>query len=230
VHHLPTRAREVFDVSGAGDTVAAMVAAVLAAGAALPDAARLANSAAGVVVGKVGTAVVYPEEIAAAKRQGKLMDMDFKVLPVMSALERVTEWRRQARRVGFTNGCFDLLHPGHVSLIRQARRSCDRLVVGLNSDASVNRLKGADRPVQNETSRAAVLASLADVDAVIIFQEDTPIELIRSLKPDVLVKGADYTTDEVVGAEDVKKWGGEVILADLLDGHSTTEMIRRVGK
>ena len=122
------------------------------------------------------------------------------------------------------------MHPGHVSLLRQARRSCDHLIVGLNSDASVKRLKGADRPVQNETSRAAVLASLADVDAVVVFEEDTPIDLIRSLKPDVLVKGADYTTDEVVGAEDVKRWGGEVILADLLNGHSTTETIRRVGK
>ena len=230
VHHLPTRAREVFDVSGAGDTVAATVAVVLAAGASLLDAARLANTAAGVVVGKVGTAVVYPEEISAAEREGSLMDADDKVLPVKSALERVSGWRRQVRRVGFTNGCFDLLHPGHVSLLRQARRSCDHLIVGLNSDASVKRLKGADRPVQNETSRAAVLASLADVDAVVIFEEDTPIDLIRSLKPDVLVKGADYTTDEVVGAEDVKRWGGEVILADLLDGHSTTETIRRVGK
>ena len=230
VHHLPTRAREVFDVSGAGDTVAATVAVVLAAGASLPDAARLANTAAGVVVGKVGTAVVYPEEISAAEREGNLMDADAKVLPLISALERVSGWRRQVRRVGFTNGCFDLLHPGHVSLLRQARRSCDHLIVGLNSDASVKRLKGADRPVQNETSRAAVLASLADVDAVVVFEEDTPIDLIRSLKPDVLVKGADYTTDEVVGAEDVKRWGGEVILADLLDGHSTTETIRRVGK
>ena len=115
-------------------------------------------------------------------------------------------------------------------MIRQARRGCDQLVVGLNSDASVKRLKGDDRPVQNETSRAAVLASLADVDAVVIFEEDTPIDLIRALKPDVLVKGADYMVDEVVGAEDVKSWGGEVVLAEILDGHSTTETIRRLGK
>ena len=230
VHHLPARAREVFDVSGAGDTVAATTAAALAADAALPDAARLANMAAGVVVGKVGTAVVYPEEIVAAEREGALMDADAKVLSGATAAERVTGWRRQGRRVGFTNGCFDLLHPGHISLIRQARRGCDQLVVGLNSDASVKRLKGDDRPVQNETSRAAVLASLADVDAVVIFEEDTPIDLIRALKPDVLVKGADYMVDEVVGAEDVKSWGGEVVLAEILDGHSTTETIRRLGK
>tara|TARA_Y100001960_G_scaffold328847_1_gene418647 strand:- start:234 stop:1694 length:1461 start_codon:yes stop_codon:yes gene_type:complete len=230
VHHLPTRAREVFDVSGAGDTVAATVAAALAAGTELPDAARLANTAAGVVVGKAGTAVVYPEEVAAAERESNLMDADSKVLSAMSLVERVIGWRRQVRCVGFTNGCFDLLHPGHVSLIREARRSCDRLVVGLNSDTSVKRLKGTDRPVQNERSRAAVLASLADVDAVVVFEEDTPIDLIRSLKPDVLVKGADYTPQEVVGAEDVKRWGGKVILVDLLDGHSTTETIRRIGK
>ncbi|MEC8370481.1 MAG: D-glycero-beta-D-manno-heptose 1-phosphate adenylyltransferase, partial [Pseudomonadota bacterium] len=230
VHHLPARARQVFDVSGAGDTVAATTAAALAADAALPDAARLANMAAGVVVGKVGTAVVYPKEIVAAEREGALMDADAKVLSVATAAERVTGWRRQGRRVGFTNGCFDLLHPGHISLIRQARRGCDQLVVGLNSDASVKRLKGDDRPVQNETSRAAVLASLADVDAVVIFEEDTPINLIRALKPDVLVKGADYMVDEVVGAEDVKSWGGEVVLAEILDGHSTTETIRRLGK
>jgi len=230
VHHLPARAREVFDVSGAGDTVAAVTAAALASGATLSEAARLANTAAGVVVGKVGTAVVYPEEIAGAEREGTLLDADAKVLPMAAAAETVNGWRRQGRRVGFTNGCFDLLHPGHVSLIRQARRSCDHLVVGLNSDASVKRLKGADRPVQNETSRAAVLASLADVDAVVVFEEDTPIDLIRSLKPDVLVKGADYTVDEVVGADDVKSWGGEVVLAELLDGHSTTETIRRLGE
>ncbi|MEC8164364.1 MAG: D-glycero-beta-D-manno-heptose 1-phosphate adenylyltransferase, partial [Pseudomonadota bacterium] len=190
----------------------------------------LANMAAGIVVGKVGTAVVYPEEIVAAERESALMDADAKVLSGVTAAERVTGWRRQGRRVGFTNGCFDLLHPGHISLIRQARRGCDQLVVGLNSDASVKRLKGDDRPVQNETSRAAVLASLGDVDAVVIFEEDTPIDLIRALKPDVLVKGADYMVDEVVGADDVKSWGGEVVLAEILDGHSTTETIRRLGK
>ena len=151
------------------------------------------------------------------------------MLPAAAAVERVAAWRRQGRRVGFTNGCFDLLHPGHVSLIAQARRNCDSLIVGLNSDASVARLKGHDRPVQNEKSRAAVLASLGDVDAVVVFGEDTPLQLLRALKPDVLVKGADYTVDQVVGAEDVKGWGGAVVLADLLDGHSTTATIQRLG-
>ena len=140
-------------------------------------------------------------------------------------------WAMRARRRKriYVSGCFDLLHPGHVSLIAQARRNCDCLIVGLNSDASVARLKGDDRPVQNEKSRAAVLASLGDVDAVVIFGEDTPLQLLRALKPDVLVKGADYTVDQVVGAEDVNGWGGAVVLADLLDGHSTTATIQRLG-
>ena len=229
VHHFPARAQEVYDVSGAGDTVAAAVAAALAAGTTLGEAAQFANTAAGVVVGKVGTAVARPEEILAAAHEDEWFDAAAKVLPAAAAIERVAAWRRQGRRVGFTNGCFDLLHPGHVSLIAQARRNCDFLIVGLNSDASVARLKGDDRPVQNEKSRAAVLASLGDVDAVVVFGEDTPLQLLRALKPDVLVKGADYTVDQVVGAEDVNGWGGAVVLADLLDGHSTTATIQRLG-
>jgi len=228
VHHFPARAREVFDVSGAGDTVAAAVAAALSIETTLADAAQFANIAASVVVGKVGTAVVRPTEILSAAHEGEWSDVEAKVLPASVADERVAAWRRQGRRVGFTNGCFDLLHPGHVSLIAQARRKCDRLIVGLNSDASVVRLKGEGRPVQNEASRATVLASLADVDVVVIFGEDTPLELIRGLKPDVLIKGADYSVDGVVGAEDVKSWGGEVVLAVLLDGHSTTATIQRL--
>lgn len=228
IHHLPARAREVFDVSGAGDTVAATVAAALAVETPLGDAAQLANTAAGIVVAKVGTAVVHPSEILAAAHGGEWLEAEAKVLLPAAAAERVAAWRRGDRKVGFTNGCFDLLHPGHVSLIRQARRHCDHLVVGLNSDASVARLKGPGRPVQNEASRAAVLASLGDVDAVVIFGEDTPIDLIRTLKPEVLVKGADYAVGEVVGAEDVQGWGGKVILADLLEGHSTTATIERL--
>ena len=228
VHHLPARAREVFDVSGAGDTVAAAVATALAVETPMSDAAQLANTAAGIVVAKVGTAVAHPSEILAAAHGGEWLDAEAKVLLPAAAAERVAAWRRQDRKVGFTNGCFDLLHPGHVSLIRQARRHCDHLVVGLNSDASVARLKGDGRPVQNEASRAAVLASLGDIDAVVIFGEDTPIDLIRTLKPDVLVKGADYAVDEVVGAEDVQGWCGKVILAELLAGHSTTATIERL--
>jgi len=225
---IAARAREVFDVSGAGDTVVATLAAALAAGMALDAAATLANTAAGIVVGKVGTAVAYADELVHALRHEDIAAEERKIVSLAEALDMVARWRRQGSRVGFTNGCFDLLHPGHVSLMRQARAACDRLVVGINSDASVKRLKGQDRPVQPETARAAVLASLADVDLVVTFGADTPIQLIEALRPDVLVKGADYTVDQVVGAEQVRGWGGRVVLADLAKGHSTSATIKRI--
>jgi len=228
IHHLPARAREVFDVSGAGDTVVSIVAAALAAGAALPLAARLANVGAGVVVGKVGTAVAHPAEILTALHASDFMDAEAKIASRETMQDRAETWRRQGWRIGFTNGCFDLLHPGHISLLNQAKAACDRLVVGLNSDSSVKGLKGDDRPIQAETSRAAVLASLASVDMVVIFPEETPMDLLEALRPDLLVKGADYTVDQVVGAEEVTSWGGKVMLADILTGHSTTDTIRRM--
>lgn len=228
VHHIPARAREVFDVSGAGDTVVATVAAALAVGGSLRDAATLANFAGGIVVGKVGTATASLAELYAAAdaadgggETGKRMTLDL-------ARATVAAWRDQGLAVGFTNGCFDLLHPGHVSLLRQARAACDRLVVGLNSDDSVRRLKGPTRPVQDEHARAAVLGALADVDAVVIFDDDTPIALIRALLPEVLVKGADYTVETVVGADVVQAAGGRVVLARLEDGFSTTRTVARM--
>jgi D-beta-D-heptose 7-phosphate kinase/D-beta-D-heptose 1-phosphate adenosyltransferase len=226
IRHFPAEAAEVHDVSGAGDTVAAVVAAGLAAGLALPVAARLANIAAGLVVAKVGTAVARESEIldALTPERGALR----KVLSRAQAAEQVERWRRRGWRVGFTNGCFDLLHPGHVHLLEQARSWCDRLVVGVNSDASVKRLKGPTRPIQNEAARAAVLASLATVDLVTVFEEDTPLELIRLLHPDVLVKGADYTVETVVGGELMAEWGGQVRLAQLLPGQSTTATVARM--
>lgn len=227
-HHLAAEAREVFDVSGAGDTVIATVTAAIAAGTSPLDAARLANAAAGIVVGKVGTAVTYADELIAALHHGELFDAESKVQALGSAVETVERWRRKGYRVGFTNGCFDLLHPGHISLLDQARATCDKLVVGLNSDASVRRLKGETRPVQGETARATVLASLAAVDMVVVFGEDTPLETISALKPDVLVKGADYTVETVVGADLVMGWGGKVVLADLVAGQSTTNTIRKM--
>ncbi|MBL23504.1 MAG: bifunctional heptose 7-phosphate kinase/heptose 1-phosphate adenyltransferase [Rhodospirillaceae bacterium] len=226
--HLPARAREVFDVSGAGDSVAAAVAAALGAGAELPVAAAFANIAAGVVVGKIGTAVVYPSEVLSALHESALMGTEAKVAALAGAQDMVATWRRQELRCGFTNGCFDLLHPGHISLLAQAREACDRLIVGLNSDRSVRQLKGPERPVQTESSRAQVLASLASVDLVVIFDEETPLALIEALRPDLLVKGADYALDEVVGGELVSGWGGEVMLADILDGHSTTGTIAKL--
>lgn len=228
VRHLPAEAREVFDVSGAGDTVVATLAAALGAGASLADAARLANLAGGIVVGKVGTAVARAPELLSALHHQEWQHGEAKVAALEEAVERTERWRRRGQRIGFTNGCFDLLHPGHVSLLAQSRAACDRLVVGLNSDASVRRLKGERRPVQSEASRAAVLASLASVDMVVIFGEDTPIDLIRALRPDVLIKGADYRVDEVVGADIVQSYGGRVLLADLKDGHSTTATIARL--
>ena len=228
--HLAAEAREVFDVSGAGDTVVATVAAALAAGADLDQAAALANTAAGIVVGKVGTASVFAADLIAALHHHDLTSAEAKVLSEDQVKDRIGQWRRAGLKVGFTNGCFDLLHPGHVSLLKQARRACGRLVVGLNSDASVGGLKGDGRPVQSEAARATVLASLASVDAVVIFAEPTPLKLIKALKPDVLVKGADYDFSSVVGADVVKKYGGTVKLAKLEPGHSTSATIARMGK
>ncbi|MEO9189398.1 MAG: D-glycero-beta-D-manno-heptose-7-phosphate kinase [Acetobacteraceae bacterium] len=226
VLHLPAEAAEVYDVSGAGDTVAATLACALAAGLDLAVAARLANIAAGIVVGKVGTAVARPADMLAAlgPQQGALR----KVVTMEEASEQVARWRQRGWRIGFTNGCFDILHPGHVHLLEQARAGCDRLIVGLNGDASVRRLKGTTRPVQQEAARAAVLASLATVDLVCIFDDDTPEALIAELRPDLLVKGADYREDEVVGADLVQSWGGKVLLAEIVAGQSTSATLARI--
>ena len=227
VHLQRAEVREVYDVSGAGDTVVATVGTALAAGMTLTDAARLANAAAGVAVGKIGTAVVYASELIASLSGRDLHAAD-KVVPRSHALDLVVRWRRHGLKIGFTNGCFDLLHPGHVALLGQAKAACDRLVVGLNSDASTARIKGPRRPIQSESERAAVLASLAAVDLIVIFEEDTPIELIREIRPQLLVKGADYRLDEVVGADLVKSAGGEILLADVMPGYSTTATIARL--
>ncbi|MCB5945212.1 D-glycero-beta-D-manno-heptose-7-phosphate kinase [Acidocella sp. KAb 2-4] len=226
VRHYPGEAKEVFDVSGAGDTVVATLATAIAAEVPLAEAARLANIAGGIVVGKVGTAVARPADLLAAIAPvtGALR----KVVTAAAAAEAAERWRLRGYKVGFTNGCFDLLHPGHVHLLEQCRAMCDRLIVGINSDASVQRLKGPTRPAQGEAARAAVLASLASVDLVCLFEEDTPIELIKQIKPDLLIKGADYTRETVVGADLVESWGGRVALAELLPGHSTTATLARL--
>ena len=230
VTHLATEAREIFDVSGAGDTVAAALAAAIAAGAQLDEAAALANVAAGIVVGKVGTAVAFSGDVAHALHHQDLSDAEAKVSALKPALERIDRWRQRSQRIGFTNGVFDLLHPGHVALLRHARAFCDRLVVGLNSDSSVKRLKGADRPLQSEAARATVLASLASVDMVVIFSEDTPLALIEAIRPDVLVKGADYALEDVVGADVVQGYGGRIELAPIEAGFSTSATIARMAK
>ncbi|MGB3809067.1 MAG: D-glycero-beta-D-manno-heptose-7-phosphate kinase [Parvibaculum sp.] len=228
VTHLPAEAREVFDVSGAGDTVVSTLAAALAAGLPLVDAAGLANAAAGLVVGKVGTAVVYRDELAAKLRERKFTSIDQKVATQHGAQDITAAWRRRGLRVGFTNGCFDLLHPGHVALLAQARSLCDRLVVGLNSDASVTRLKGPTRPIQPDVARATVLGSMSNVDLVVLFEEDTPRELIEMLRPDVLIKGGDYTVETIVGADFVQSYGGRVEIIDLVPGFSTTKTVEKM--
>lgn len=230
--HVPTVAQDVFDVSGAGDTVVAVLAAALAADMPIRDAMRMANHAAGIVVSKLGTASVTREELAAALlaesttsdiNDGRLLDRD-----AMVALRWA--WAHEKLTVGIANGCFDLIHPGHVSLIAQAAASCDRLIMALNTDASVQRLKGPSRPIQDESARAAVIGAIKGVAAVVLFDEETPLELIQALEPDVLIKGADYTIDRVVGADIVQKRGGRVVLAELSEGQSTSRIVAAAGK
>jgi D-beta-D-heptose 7-phosphate kinase / D-beta-D-heptose 1-phosphate adenosyltransferase len=226
--HIAAYPVKVRDVSGAGDTVAAVLAAMLAANAGFEAAMRAANAAAAVAVSKRGTATVSIPELRARILPAASLAAEEKVLFDWSMLEeRLKEWRRQGARIGFTNGCFDLLHPGHIKVLTAARGICDRLIVGLNSDASVRRLKGEGRPVQEAHARAEVLAALEAVDLVILFEQDTPLELLKRVRPKVLIKGGDYRPDQVVGREQVEAHGGEVVLVDLVPGFSTTELVKR---
>ncbi len=224
--HVSGTARDVFDVSGAGDTALAALAAARIAGAPLADCVGLAIAASGLAVGKAGTATVSVDELSAALETAHHAE-GTGYLSLSDARARVDLWRQSGLRVGFTNGCFDILHPGHIRTLEQARAACDRLVVAINSDASVRRLKGEGRPVNDAQARAIVLASLAVVDAVVVFDEDTPFGMIKALEPDVLVKGGDYTRDTIVGADLVEARGGQVVIAPLVPGHSTTATIAR---
>jgi D-beta-D-heptose 7-phosphate kinase/D-beta-D-heptose 1-phosphate adenosyltransferase len=226
--HFKERASEVYDVSGAGDTALAVVGLAVGAGASLAEAAELANKTCNIVVSKVGTAVVHAVELIQTLQSAEFESAGAKVNPLPVAVDKVVRWRAQGARIGFTNGCFDLIHAGHVSLLDQAKENCDRLIVGINSDDSVRRLKGEGRPINSEMARAAVLASFSVVDAVVLFADDTPMRLIEAIRPDVLVKGADYAEDQVVGAEFVKSYGGRVFLAQLAPAVSTTETIDRI--
>jgi D-beta-D-heptose 7-phosphate kinase / D-beta-D-heptose 1-phosphate adenosyltransferase len=226
--HVPAYPVKIRDVSGAGDTVVAVLACLLALGAGFEPAARAANAGAAVVVGKRGTATVSAAELRSRILPAASLASEEKIVFDWSLLdERLGEWRRQGLRVGFTNGCFDLLHPGHVRVLAEARAACDRLVVGLNSDASAARLKGDGRPIQNEKARAEVLAALEAVDLVVIFDEDTPLALIRKVRPMVLVKGGDYRREDVVGREVVEADGGEVVIVASVPGHSTSALVGR---
>jgi D-beta-D-heptose 7-phosphate kinase/D-beta-D-heptose 1-phosphate adenosyltransferase len=227
VHIEPARAREVYDVSGAGDTVVAVLALARAAGYPLPQSMRLANTAAGIVVSKLGTATVELDELMLELARD-VRDKEWHRAKHFTAAEAETlvrRWKGRGLKVGFTNGCFDIVHAGHVALLAAARAQCDRLIVALNDDAGVRRLKGQKRPVNGLEDRAAVIAAVESVDAVISFADDTPLELIRCLRPDVLVKGGDYTVETVVGAREVQETGGRVVLVDLVEGHSTTGLI-----
>ncbi|BCR05183.1 bifunctional protein HldE [Desulfuromonas versatilis] len=225
--HLPTEAREVFDVSGAGDTVLSLIGVGLAAGLSLDDAARVSNIGAGIVVAKVGTSTVAPAEILeVVGRQHPDTDLKIKDRQV---LKGVLERERDAgKKIVFTNGCFDLLHVGHVKYLQHARRLGDLLVLGLNSDDSIQRLKGPKRPLIGQEERAHVLAALKCIDYVVIFDEDTPLQLIEALRPDILVKGGDYTPEGVVGKDLVESYGGKVELIQFVDGKSTTNIIERI--
>ncbi|KCZ57160.1 hypothetical protein HY29_00090 [Hyphomonas beringensis] len=224
--HHSGQAREVYDVSGAGDTSIAALALGLAGGASLSDAVSLAIAASGIAVGKAGTATVSAAELETALLMG-LRNGGVSYLSLDAAKAQVEAWRDTGLTVGFTNGCFDILHPGHLRVLEEAKSRCGRLVVGLNSDASVSRLKGPSRPVNNADSRARVLSGLTAVDAVVVFEEDTPLNLIEALQPDLLVKGGDYSIDTIVGADIVQARGGSVHIVPLVDGQSTTAAIER---
>ena len=227
-YHSPARAREVFDVSGAGDTVIATLAASLAGGLQVTTAVELANLAAGIVVGKVGTVPIAQHELIAALTPSSGLTAGEKILDLPRMVTRVAEWRAAGETIVFTNGCFDLLHVGHITLLEDCRKFGSKLVLGLNADTSICRLKGPSRPIVGERERAKVMAALAAVDAVVLFEEDTPLELIRALRPNVLVKGGDYVVETVVGHEDVIAQGGRVEIVPTVEGFSTTNIVKKL--
>jgi D-beta-D-heptose 7-phosphate kinase/D-beta-D-heptose 1-phosphate adenosyltransferase len=224
---VPTVARSVYDVTGAGDQVLAMLAAARANDADWPDAVALANTAAGLEVERFGVVPIELEQVLLALLNQHHQTLG-KARTQAQLLPELSAYRSQGKRIAFTNGCFDILHAGHVQFLRQAREQADLLVVGLNSDASIQRIKGADRPVNQEADRILVLSELASVDYIVVFDEDTPLSLIEAIQPDVLVKGTDYTRDQVVGADVVESRGGRVALVDLVEGRSTSNIIRRM--
>jgi D-beta-D-heptose 7-phosphate kinase/D-beta-D-heptose 1-phosphate adenosyltransferase len=228
--HFATRPRQVYDITGAGDMVMSVLGMVLAAGGDYESAIQLANVAGGLEVEKIGVATVTREEILRDMMQPghTAAPASNKILPLEPLLSELDYRRRLGQRIVFTNGCFDVLHVGHVQYLHEARCQGDVLVVGLNSDASVRALKGLHRPVQPLPARSVVLSALQAVDFVTVFEESTPMNLIQLIRPDVLVKGSDYSRDEVVGAQFVESYGGRVHLAALQHGHSTTNLLERM--
>ena len=228
MHHLPAITKQVFDVSGAGDTVIATLAAGLMNGLSPLESLQLANIAAAVVVGQVGTVPITMQDLLDALTTQQTSEQAHKICDLAQLLIKVDAWKKQKQKIVFTNGCFDLLHAGHVTYLEAAKKWGDKLVLGLNTDRSVSAIKGPSRPVVQENDRARVLAALMSVDAVILFDEDTPINLINAIKPDVIAKGSDYTADQVVGGCEVKSWGGEIVLIALVEGRSTSSIIEKM--
>lgn len=227
-HLLPATAKQVFDVSGAGDTVIATLAAGLVHGLSALESLHLANIAAGVVVGKVGTVPINKHELIEAMTAEQSSEQAHKICNLEQLEQKVAHWKKAGEKIVFTNGCFDLLHAGHVTYLEAAKKRGDRLILGLNTDRSVSALKGPTRPVVHENDRARVLAALESVDAVILFDEDTPLGLINLIRPDIIAKGSDYTADQVVGGKEVESWGGEIALIDLVHGRSTSNIIKKL--
>lgn len=227
-HHLPAIAKQVFDVSGAGDTVIATLAAGLMHNLSVLQSLQLANIAAAVVVGKVGTVPISQGDLldALASQQGS--EQANKVCDLDALNLKVNAWKSANQKIVFTNGCFDLLHAGHVTYLEAAKKRGDKLILGLNTDRSVSAIKGPTRPVVQENDRARVLAALESVDAVILFDEDTPLNLINAIQPDVIAKGSDYKAEQVVGGKEVQSWGGEIALIDLVEGRSTSNIIKKM--
>ena len=214
--------REVYDVSGAGDTVVATLAACYSAGASIDDACQVANIAGGIVVAKAGTSSVIPSEIENELHpNGKVFNLD-------ELTHQVDQWRKEKYKIGFTNGCFDILHAGHIKTLTFAKKNCDKLIVALNTDSSVRKLKGPSRPINSESERCLVIVEMQSVDGVILFEEDTPENLILRIKPDVLIKGGDYKKEDVVGYSFLRSYGGEVLMAPLINKLSTTNIVSKI--
>ena len=228
--HYPAQAREVFDVSGAGDTVAACLATCIAANIPIDVSVKLANAAAGIVVAKMGTAVAYNDDLLGSITDIGAEENEKKVHSLQSLSKTIIEWKKMGYLVGFTNGCFDLIHPGHLSVIQKAKSLCDRLIVAVNSDVSIKAIKGEKRPIQNQNTRMAILSALSAVDVVIKFDSKTPTDLIKKLEPDKFFKGSDYIDAEIPESKIVESYGGEVVFVDLIEGHSTTSTINQIKK
>ena len=232
----PTRVtEEVFDVSGAGDTVIATLTASIIANLPIKDSLELANLAAGIVVRQLGTMPISLNELLMKLHSLTSINTINKVITKDELLNRIKTFRDHHINtcgkkpiVGFTNGCFDIVHAGHVTYLQEAHKQVDILIVALNSDSSVRNIKGTNRPIIGEADRALVLCSLESVDEVILFDEATPLSLIKSIKPDILFKGNDYTIKNVVGAKEMKQWGGKVVLVPIVKGRSTSKIIKKI--